>query len=147
AACGGGTSDRDTSTSVTLEPPVTNSTSFTARASSPFVVGAPPFGAQFSGGTADGSGAWVIAAGETATIDFTTPADRVVLSTVATIASGGAPVAAKSGNGGTPTRQAVNAPFTVPMYIRGSVRGDWAVDPANQLTEEADNVLSVVIPI
>ncbi len=146
AACGG-TSDRDTSTTVTQEPPVTNSTSFTTTASSPFVVGTPPFGAQFSGGDADGSGAWVIAAGETATIDFTTPADRVVLSTVANIGSSGAPVAAKSGNGGTPTQQAVNAPFTVPMYIRGSVRGDWAVDPANQLTEEADNVLSVVIPI
>ncbi len=145
AACGGGSSDRKTDGSVTLQPPVTASTSFATKTSSPFVVGTPPFTAQFTGGEADGSGAWLIADGETATIDFTTPADRVVLSTVAGIASGGAQPS-KTTNTPVP-RQAVNAPFTVPMYIRGSVRGDWAVDPANQLTEEADNVLSVVIPI
>lgn len=146
AACGGG-GGPGTSTDVTLQPPVTNTATFGTRSGSPFVVGTPPFGAQFTGGAADGGGSWVIPDGQTGTVDFTTPADRVVLNTVANV-----PVAARGTTGQAKTRgaapsQAVNAPFTVPMYVRGSVRGDWAAAPENLLAEEADNVLSVSMPL
>jgi pullulanase len=126
---------------------VTETFNFTASLCC-FQVGTPPIHALFRDGEARGTGAWIIPAGRTASVDFGTPADAVRFSTKDnyTVAAAGTSGASK------PTflprgAQKVDAPFDTAMYVRGSVRGDWAVLPENQLTEVRDNVLAVTMPL
>ena len=130
-------------------PPVTVTETFNFEALNDFfVVGTPPIHARFSGGQASGNGAWIVPSGQTAVVDFGTPADAVKFSTQDNFTAAAATLAAaeKTTLPRGP-REAVDAPFTVPMYVRGSVRGDWAVLPENQMQEVADNVLEVKIPL
>ena len=145
---GGGSADLDEGGSVTSPPPpvtVTDSFDFSAPDGS-FVLGTPPIHARFSGGTAAGNGAWVIDEGETAVVDFGTPADAVAFSTQDNFTASAGLGAEKTTFLPRP-REAVAPPFDTPMFVRGSVRGDWAALPENQLTEVADNVLEVTIPL
>jgi pullulanase len=153
SGCGSGSSgsaDLDKGPGVPTDPPpvtVTETFDFTATGDY-FVLGTPPIHARFSGGEANGNGAWIVPSGKTAVIDFGTPADAVKFATrdnysAAAAAAGAsrkttllAGVAAK-----------VDAPFDIPMYVRGSVRGDWAALPENLMSEESDNVLAVTIPL
>ena len=130
-------------------PPVTVTETFSFEAPNDFfVVGTPPIHARFSDGQASGNGAWIVPSGQTAVVDFGTPADAVKFSTQDNFTAAAATLAA-SEKATLPRapRQAVDAPFTVPMYVRGSVRGDWAALPENQLQEVSDNVLEVTIPL
>jgi len=145
---GSGSADLDEAGSVTSPPPpVTVTETFNFKSvDSYFVVGTPPVHARFSGGTAAGSGAWVIAEGQTGVVDFGTPADAVKFSTQDNFTASAGALAEKTS--ALPRRQAkLNAPFDTAMYIRGSVRGDWAVLPENQLSEVSDNVLAVTVPL
>jgi pullulanase len=155
SGCGSGSNgaaDLSQGPSVSTPPPpvtVTETFDFVSTTSS-FVVGTPPIHARFSGGRATdaGTGAWIIPSGQTGVVDFGTPADAVKFSTQDNF------VAAASPDGGaekgaflpSSTRK-VDAPFDTAMYVRGSVRGDWAVLPENQLQEVSDNVLAVTIPL
>jgi len=153
SGCGSGSSgvaDLDKGGSVTSPPPpvtVTETFNFSASLCC-FQVGTPPIHALFRGGEAKGTGAWIIPAGRTASVDFGTPADAVKFSTIDnyTPTSG-------SGAGAEKTAllprgsQKVDPPFDTAMYVRGSVRGDWAVLPENQLQEVSDNKLAVTIPL
>jgi len=150
AACSGSTDDRkpDSGGDVTQENPVSVSADFTAQATTPLIVGTPPYSAQFTGGSVPGTGAWVIAEGETATVDLTTPADLVSFDTVAGAAAGSSVGASKTGTGSTSAvSQAVSPPFDIPMFVRGSVQDDWAASGRNRLREVADNVLEVKITL
>jgi pullulanase-type alpha-1,6-glucosidase len=147
-ACSNSTDDREPSGGgVTEQAPVTVTANFSAAGTTPVVVGAPPLSAQFTGGTIPGNGRWVIAEGQTATVDFTTPAEQVTFATVPG-ASGSAPgVASKLGPGGPVGSQAVSPPFDVPMFVRGTVRDDWAASGRNRLREVSDNVLAVTMAL
>ena len=130
---------------VSPPPPVTVTESF--NFASPydfFVVGTPPIHARFSDGQASGNGAWVIPAGQTGLVDFGTPADAVKFSTQDNFTAAAAAAAAVASKTLDLPRSAqkVDPPFDVPLYIRGSVRGDWTVQPDNQLQEIADNILA-----
>jgi pullulanase len=113
-----------------------------------FVVGTPPIHARFAGGEASGNGAWIIPSGQTGVVDFGTPADAIKFSTIDNYSA-----TSGSGAGAEKTTllprgaQKVDPPYDTAMYVRGSVRGDWAVLPENQLQEVSDNVLAVTIPI
>lgn len=91
AACSNSSDDaKPSGGGTTQQLPVTVNAGFGAAATPPVVVGTPPFSAQFTGGSLPGSGQWVIAEGQTATVDFTTPAEQVNFETVPG-ASGSAP--------------------------------------------------------
>ena len=153
AGCGSGSSgsaDVDEGGSTAADAPLkTVSSTFDFKATnSYFVVGDPPTHARFSGGVANGNGAWVIPSGQTGVIDFATPADTVTFSTHDNFTA----AAAASSNAhktalGRVGPQAVSPPFDVPLYVRGSVRDDWAASPQNKLTEATDNVLSLTMPL
>jgi hypothetical protein len=154
SGCGSGSSgsaDLDQGPSVVSPPPpvtVTETFNFKATADY-FVVGTPPIHARFSGGEAQGNGAWIIPSGQTGVVDFGTPADAVKFSTkdnyTAAVAAAGA--GAQKATLLPRGSQKVDAPFDTAMYVRGSIAGDWAVLPEHQLQEVSDNVLAVTIPI
>jgi pullulanase len=154
SGCGSGSSgsaDLQQGGSVTSPPPpvtVTETFNFTSTTCC-FVVGTAPIHARFSGGEAKGTGAWIIPAGQTAAVYFGTPADAVKFSTKDNYTATAAGTGAGTEKATVLPRgsQKVDAPFDTSMYIRGSVRGDWAVLPENQLTEVSDNVLAVTIPL
>ena len=82
SGCGSGSSgsaDLDKGPTVpTPPPPVTVTETFDLTATGDyFVVGTPPIHARFSGGEAEGNGAWIVPSGKTAVVDFGTPADAV----------------------------------------------------------------------
>jgi pullulanase len=154
SGCGGGSSgsaDLDQGGSVTSPPPpvtVTESFNFKATADY-FVVGSPPIHARFSGGQALGNGAWIIPSGQTGVVDFGTPADAVKFSSQDNYTAA-APAAAAAAQKTTLLPRAsskVDAPFDTSMFVRGSVQGDWAALPENQLQEISDNVLEVTIAL
>jgi pullulanase-type alpha-1,6-glucosidase len=157
AGCGSGSNgsaDLDDGGSVTPPPPpvtVTETFNFLSTSACCFVVGTEPIHARFAGGEAKNTGAWIIPAGRTASVDFGTPADAVKFSTkdnyTAAAAAAGTGAGAEKATVLPRGSQKVDAPFDTAMYIRGSVRGDWAVLPENQLTEVSDNVLAVTIPL
>jgi len=130
-------------------PPVTVTETFNFEApNSFFVVGTPPTHARFSNGLAEDNGAWIIPSGQTGVVEFGTPADAVKFSSkdnysATAVAGAGAqkPTLLPRGS------QKVDPPFDTAMYVRGSIAGDWAVLPENQLQEVSDNVLAVTIPI
>jgi len=147
---GNGAADLGEGGSVPTSPPpvtVTETFDFTAP-SSYFVVGTPPIHARFSNGVAGGNGAWIIPEGQTAVIDFGTPADAVKFSTKDAYTAAAAAAGAAAEKSKLPgSSQKVDPPFDTAMYVRGSVRGDWAVLAENQLAEVADNILEVTIPL
>jgi hypothetical protein len=141
SGCGSGSSgsaNLDQGPSVVSPPPpvtVTETFNFTATADY-FVVGTPPIHARFAGGEAQGNGAWIIRSGQTGVVDFGTPADAVKFSTkdnyTAAVAAAGA--GAQKGTLLPRGSQKVDAPFDTALYIRGSIRDDWAQPPPeNQL--------------
>ena len=146
---GSGSADLDEGGSVTSPPPpVTVTETFNFKSvDSYFVVGTPPIHARFSGGTASGNGAWVIPAGETAVIDFGTPADTVKFSTQDNFTATAASSAQKPG-AAPGAAQKVDPPFDIGMYVRGTVNDSWAQPPpsSNKMKEVADNVLEVTLP-
>ena len=128
-------------------PPVTVTETFNFEAPYDFfVVGTPPVHARFSGGQASGNGAWIVPSGQTAVVDFGTPADAVKFSTKDSYTAATASAAQKTTLPRAP-QQAVDAPFDTAMYVRGSIAGDWAVLPEHQLQEVSANILEVTIPI
>jgi hypothetical protein len=153
SGCGSGSSgsaDLGSGGSVTSPPPpvtVTETFDFEAP-NSFFVVGTPPTHARFSNGLAEDNGAWIIPSGQTGVIEFGTPADAVKFSSKdnysPTSSAGGA---AQKGTLLPRDAQKVDPPFDTALYVRGSVRGDWAVLPENQLQEVSDNILAVTIPL
>ncbi|MGB5103934.1 MAG: pullulanase-type alpha-1,6-glucosidase [Steroidobacteraceae bacterium] len=152
SGCGsgsGGSADLDDGGSTNSPPPpVTVTETFNFKATADwFVVGTPPVHARFSGGEATGNGAWIIPEGQTGVVDFGTPADAVKFSTQDDFTAAAALAAQKA----TPLPRApekpADPPFDVSMYVRGSVRGDWAVLPENQLQETAVNVFEVTMPL
>ena len=155
AGCGSGSSgssDLDDGGSVASPPPpvtVTETFNFLSTSACCFVVGTEPIHARFAGGEAKDTGAWIIPAGRTASVDFGTPADAVKFSTKDnyTAAAAGTGTGAEKATVLPRGSQKVDAPFDTAMYIRGSVRGDWAVLPENQLSEVSDNVLAVTVPL
>jgi len=153
AGCGsGGSGSADLGQGPTVPtppPPVTVTETFDFLApAGDFVVGTPPTHARFSGGVASGNGAWIVPKGKTAVVDFGTPADAVKFSTKDAYTAAAAAAAAAAEKIKLPSAsQKVDPPFDVAMYVRGQVRGDWAVLPENQLLEVSDNVLAVTIPI
>ena len=146
---GGGSADLDEGGSVPAPPPpvtVTDSFNFSAPDGT-FVLGTPPIHARFLGGTAAGNGVWVVNEGQTAVVDFGTPADAVKFSTQDAYTAGTVLTASKST---MPRGQSkINAPFDKGMYIRGTVNDSWADPPpeSNRMTEVADNVLAVTLPV
>ena len=129
-------------------PPVTVTETFNFEAPYDFfVVGTPPIHARFSGGQASGNGAWIVPSGQTAVVDFGTPADAVKFSTKDNYTATAAVAAAQKSTLPRAPQEAVDAPFDTAMYVRGSIAGDWAVLPEHQLQEVSDNVLEVTIPI
>jgi len=153
SGCGSGSSgsaDLGQGPSVESPPPpvtVTETFNFTASLCC-FQVGTPPIHALFRDGEARGTGAWIIPAGRTASVDFGTPADAVRFSTKDNYTVAAASTSGASKQTFLPSgAQKVDAPFDTAMYVRGSVRGDWAVLPENQLTEVSDNVLAVTMPL
>ncbi len=155
SGCGSGSNgaaDLGQGPSVTSPPPpvtVTETFDFVSTTDF-FVVGTPPIHARFSGGRATdaGSGAWIIPSGRTGVVDFGTPADAVKFSTQDNFtASASSGAGAQKGTLLPSGSRKVDAPFDTAMYVRGSVRGDWAVLPENQLQEVSDNVLAVTIPL
>ena len=153
SGCGSGSSgsaDLGQGPSVESSPPpvtVTETFNFTASLCC-FQVGTPPIHALFRDGEARGTGAWIIPAGRTASVDFGTPADAVRFSTKDNYTVAAASTSGASKQTFLPSgAQKVDAPFDTAMYVRGSVRGDWAVLPENQLTEVSDNVLAVTMPL
>ena len=154
--CGSGSSgsaDLDKGPSVeSPPPPVTNTVSFNDIVNSgSFVAGEPPTHARFAGGEFLGNGAWIIPAGQTGVVDFATPADAVKFpaqdSFVVAAAAGAAAAGDQKATYLARAQSKVDAPFDIPMYVRGSVQGDWAALPENQMQEVADNVLEVTIPV
>jgi pullulanase len=149
AGCGSGSNgaaDLGEGGSTTQNPPVATKVSLGTAGGIPSVIGTSPFTAQLSGGSLDGT-AWVIPSGSSGTIDFTTPADRVAFEALANYASASAGQGARKPSAIKQPSQAVNAPFDTAMYVRGSVRDDWAASAQNKLVEVADNVLEVKIPL
>jgi pullulanase len=145
---GSGSADLGAGGSVTSPPPpVTVTDTFDFKApTGDFVLGTPPIHARFAGGAATGNGAWVIASGQTGVVDFGTPADAVKFSTQDNFTAAAAAVAAAAQKGALlPRAQKVDEPFSVPMFVRGSVAGDWAA--VNPLQEVADNVLALTLPL
>ncbi|HSW32820.1 MAG TPA: hypothetical protein VLH36_04305, partial [Steroidobacteraceae bacterium] len=130
-------------------PPVTVTETFNFEApNSFFVVGTPPTHARFSNGLAEDNGAWIIPSGQTGVIEFGTPADAVKFSSKDNFsATSAASAGAQKGTLLPSGSQKVDPPFDTAMYVRGSIAGDWAVLPENQLQEVSDNVLAVTIPI
>ncbi len=131
-------------------PPVTVTESFDFKAPGDFfVVGTPPINARFQGGLANGNGAWIVPSKRTAVVDFATPADAVKFSTQDNYKakSASAAGAAQKTDPLARAMEKVDAPFTVPMYVRGSVRDDWAATAQNQLAEVSDNVLALTMPL
>jgi pullulanase-type alpha-1,6-glucosidase len=162
-ACGSGSNgaaDVDEGATTTQQPPVSSSTSFATEATDPFIVGTAPFTAQFSGGVASGNGAWVIKPNQTATVFFGTPADRVTFTTlqnftVSSAPTGSAPLrqttrrtAAAAAACGVPDAGNDNTqPFGALMFVRGSVKNDWAAAAENQLINTGGSTLKVQLEI
>jgi len=133
-------------------PPVTVTESFDFESTVDwFVVGTPPIHARFSGGkaTSVGAGAWIVPSGKTGVVDFGTPASAVKFTTqdnFSPTASSGSgaqktSVLARSGN------EKVDPPFgDQDVFIRGLAK-DWSANPARKLTEAADNILEVTLPL
>jgi hypothetical protein len=131
-------------------PPVTVTETFDfSSPNSFFVVGTPPIHARFSAGQASGNGAWIVPSGQTAVVDFGTPADAVKFSTQDNFTAAASAIAAAAEKATLPRapQQAVDAPFDTAMYVRGNIAGDWAVLPEHQLQEVSPNILAVTIPI
>jgi len=155
SGCGSGSNGsadlKDGGSVTSPPPPVTVTETFNFKSTADyFVVGTPPTHARFSGGQAKGNGAWIIPAGKTGVVDFGTPADAVKFSTkdsYTAAAAAGTGAGAQKATVLPRGSQKVDAPFDVAMYVRGSIRGDWAVLAENQLTEVSDNVLAVTIPL
>ena len=154
SGCGSGSSgSADLNTGGSVQgppPPVTVTESFDFKAPGDFfVVGTPPINARFQGGLANGNGAWIVPSKRTAVVDFGTPADAVKFSTQDNYkaASASAAGAAQKTDPLARAMEKVDAPFTVPMYVRGSVRDDWAATAQNQLAEVSDNVLALTMPL
>jgi pullulanase-type alpha-1,6-glucosidase len=149
AGCGsgsGGSADLDQGGSVVAEAPVTVTDSFNFRAPLDyFVLGTPPIHARFLGGVARNNGAWIVEAGQTAVIDFGTPADAVTFSTQDEFSPSRTSFSAKTSSTGR-VSEAVNPPFDAPVFVRGTELG-WAAVPAQQLAEVANNVLEVTLPL
>ena len=152
SGCGsGGSGSADLGQGPSVEsppPPVTVTETFNFEAPNDFfVVGTPPIHARFSGGQASGNGAWIVPSGQTAVVDFGTPADAVKFSTKDNYTAAAAAAAAQKTTLPRAPREAVDAPFDTAMYVRGSIAGDWAVLPEHQLEEVSPNILAVTIPI
>jgi len=149
AGCGsgsGGSADLGGGGSVSPPPPpvtVTESFNFKATANF-FVVGTPPIHARFLGGVANNNGAWVIPAGKTGVVDFGTPADAVKFATEDNFIASSGTVANKPDVGAA---QKMDPPFTLDMFVRGSVRDSWAASAQNKMSEVSDNVLALTIPV
>jgi pullulanase-type alpha-1,6-glucosidase len=159
-ACGSGSegaADIDEGATTAQQPPVSSSTSFATRATDPFIAGNAPFTAQFSGGVASGNGAWVIKPNQTATVFFGTPADRVTFTTqqhftVSSAPTGSAPLqqrrqAAAAACGVPDTGNDNTQPFGALMFVRGSVKNDWASAAENQLINTGGSTLKVQLQV
>jgi pullulanase-type alpha-1,6-glucosidase len=155
AGCGsgsGGSADLDEGGggAVVQYPPVTVADSFNFKAPlGYFVLGTPPQHARFAGGTARGTGAWTIAPGKTAVIDFGTPADAVKFTAkdnfVTPLPSSGTSAGSQKTTLAR-VAQKSNPPFDQDIFVRGTELG-WAAVPAQQLTETADNKFEVTLPL
>jgi pullulanase len=128
---------------VVIENPVTVTGTFDFRAPlGVFTIGSPPIHARFLGGHADDNGAWIVKSGETATIDFATPVDKVAFDAIDNYT---AAVAAARQAASKATRAGAQK-FDVDTYVRGSVYNDWIADAGNQLVGTGD-VGEVTLPL
>ena len=128
---------------VVVNNPVTVTDTFDFRAPlGVFTIGSPPIHARFLGGHADDNGAWIIQEGETATINFATPADKVVFDAIDNYT---AAVAAARQAVSKPTRPGTQK-FDVATYVRGSVYNDWIADAGNELVGTGD-VIEATLPL
>jgi pullulanase len=150
SACGSGGSgsaDLGGGGSVPQELPTTTTTSFDEAKSDPFVAGSSFYSAQFSGGLATGNGAWIVESGNTAVVNFATPADSVNFEAIPAYEPPAAPAASQKGSIRQPSR-AVNSPFgDAPLYVRGGIKNDWAATPETEFTEVADNKLETTFSV
>lgn len=162
-ACGsgsGGSTDLNGSGQAVTVPTLRTFTeTFAARpaAGTDLVSGEIPQHARFRGGRLVGNGAWIVRPNETGVMNFATPVDAVRFATRENFTIlGTEPAASKLDTAlaaatqekkeGPAVAQAIQAPFNVDMYVRGTELG-WAVAPAQRLSEVATNVAEVVLPL